>query len=97
MVVVGVAVSGPGRAGPGTAATALRGPFALAWRTHRGPLLAWTAGCAVVGVLLGSAVDGAHTLLGAPLDPVQLVALLVVALALAGAGMAGLRRRDITA
>ncbi|MFC5826594.1 ABC transporter permease [Nonomuraea insulae] len=50
----------PDRAGPGSAAAALRSPFALAWRSHRGPLLAWTAGCAAVGALLGSAVDGAQ-------------------------------------
>jgi polyether ionophore transport system permease protein len=34
----------PARLGPATAAPWLRSPLALAWRLHRGMLLAWTAG-----------------------------------------------------
>lgn len=43
----------PDRPGPATAAPGLRSPFALAWRLHRGLLLAWTAGFAVLGLLFG--------------------------------------------
>jgi len=45
----------PQRPGPATAAAGLRSPLALAWRLHRGLLAAWTAGFAVVGVVLGGA------------------------------------------
>src|SRR6266567_4371125 len=43
----------PERPGRATASPALRSPLALAWRLHRGTLLAWTVGAAVFGVLLG--------------------------------------------
>ena len=43
----------PERPGRATASPALRSPLALAWRLHRGTLLAWTVGAAVFGALLG--------------------------------------------
>ena len=42
------------RLGPAEAAPGLRTPLALAWRLHRGSLLAWTAGFAVFGLLVGA-------------------------------------------
>ena len=47
----------PLRPGPAEAA-GLRSPLALAWRLHRAPLLAWTAGFAVIGVVLGGVATG---------------------------------------
>jgi ABC-2 type transport system permease protein len=48
----------PTRSGQATAAPALRTPLALAWRLHRGLLAAWTAGFAVLGVVLGGVAEG---------------------------------------
>jgi ABC-2 type transport system permease protein len=45
----------PPRPGPAAAAPGLRSPLALAWRLHRGLLAGWTAGFAVIGVVLGGA------------------------------------------
>jgi polyether ionophore transport system permease protein len=48
------------RLGRATAAASLRTPLALAWRLHRGLLIAWTAGFAVLGLVfggVGSSVD----------------------------------------
>lgn len=50
----------PPRPGPAVAAPGLRNQLALAWRAQRGALLAWTAGCALVGLLLGGAAKGAQ-------------------------------------
>jgi ABC-2 type transport system permease protein len=47
----------PDRPGPASAAPGLRSPLALAWRLHRGLLASWTAGFAVVGVVLGGAAS----------------------------------------
>ncbi len=44
----------PARSGPAVASPRLRSPLALAWRLHRSALIAWTAGAAVIGILLGS-------------------------------------------
>jgi ABC-2 type transport system permease protein len=44
----------PDRLGRGTASPSLRSPLALAWRLQRGLLLAWVAGFAVLGSLLGN-------------------------------------------
>jgi ABC-2 type transport system permease protein len=49
----GVGLAGKA-AGPAHASPALRGAIGLAWRLHRGPLVAWTAGFAVGGFVLGS-------------------------------------------
>jgi ABC-2 type transport system permease protein len=48
----------PPRQGPAAAAPYLRTPLALAWRVHRGLLAGWTAGFAVLGVVLGGLAKG---------------------------------------
>jgi ABC-2 type transport system permease protein len=48
----------PTRPGPATGAPGLRTPLALAWRLHRGLLAGWTAGFAVLGVVLGGLASG---------------------------------------
>ncbi|WP_103354968.1 ABC transporter permease [Amycolatopsis sp. CA-128772] len=60
---VGVGILPP-RPGPATAAPSLRSPLALAWRLHRGPLLGWTIGTAVVGAVFGSIASGIGDLVG---------------------------------
>ncbi|WIY04102.1 ABC transporter permease [Amycolatopsis mongoliensis] len=60
---VGVGILPP-RPGPAQAAAGLRTPFALAWRLHRGPLLGWTVGMAVVGAVFGSIASGIGGLVG---------------------------------
>jgi ABC-2 type transport system permease protein len=45
------------RLGPATAAAWLRSPVALAWRLQRTALLAWTAGLALMGALIGSVAN----------------------------------------
>ena len=60
---VGVGILPP-RPGPARAAASLRTPFALAWRLHRGPLLGWTIGTAVVGAVFGSIASGIGDLVG---------------------------------
>ncbi|MFE9786487.1 ABC transporter permease [Nocardia salmonicida] len=45
------------RPGPAVAGTALPGPVGLAWRLQRGSLIAWTAGFALYGLLIGGAVN----------------------------------------
>ncbi|MBF8187163.1 hypothetical protein ITP53_15740 [Nonomuraea sp. K274] len=52
------------RLGPAGAAPGLRSPLALAWRLHRGPLAARTAGLALIGI----AVGGMSQSLGALMD-----------------------------
>jgi ABC-2 type transport system permease protein len=49
----------PPRPGPATAAPGLRSPPALAWRLHRGALLGWAAGLAVIGGVFGGSAKGA--------------------------------------
>ncbi|MFB9686988.1 ABC transporter permease [Amycolatopsis plumensis] len=60
---VGVGILPP-RPGPATAAPSLRSPLALAWRLHRGPLLGWLIGTAVVGAVFGSIASGIGGLVG---------------------------------
>ncbi|SES40158.1 ABC transporter permease [Actinokineospora terrae] len=43
----------PDRAGPARAGRDLRSTTGLAWRLHRGPLLAWAAGFAAYGLVVG--------------------------------------------
>ncbi|MGK5680601.1 ABC transporter permease [Actinoplanes sp. URMC 104] len=43
----------PARLGPASASAALASPFGLAWRLHRGLLLGWTAGFALLGLVFG--------------------------------------------
>ncbi|MCA2228848.1 ABC transporter permease [Nonomuraea aurantiaca] len=45
------------RSGPANAAHSLRSPLALAWRLHRGALLAWTIGFAVAGAVFGTLAE----------------------------------------
>jgi ABC-2 type transport system permease protein len=45
----------PARLGPASASPRLRSPLALAWRLHRGLLVSWSAGLAVVGLVVGGA------------------------------------------
>jgi ABC-2 type transport system permease protein len=52
------------RLGPATAAPSLASPLALAWRLHRGPLLGWTAGLAVMGAVIGSVADSVNDMAG---------------------------------
>jgi ABC-2 type transport system permease protein len=54
----------PTRPGPAHAAPSLRGPFALAWRLHRGLLLAWAAGFAVYGAAIGGLASDVATFVG---------------------------------
>lgn len=46
------------RPGPGRASSRLCGPFGLAWRLQRGPLLAWAAGLSLYALLAGSITKG---------------------------------------
>ena len=48
------------RPGPASAAPSLRSPLALAWRLQRASLLAWTAGLAVMGAVIGSVADSVN-------------------------------------
>lgn len=48
----------PPRLGRAAAGPSLRSPLALAWRLHRGLLAGWTAGFAVLGVVLGYLAAG---------------------------------------
>jgi ABC-2 type transport system permease protein len=51
----------PARTGPATAASSLRSPFALAWRTYGSDMFDWSVGIAVFGLLLGnvgSSIEG---------------------------------------
>jgi ABC-2 type transport system permease protein len=48
----------PQRPGREHAAEALRGPFALAWRLHRGLLAGWLVGLALAGLTMGGAAHG---------------------------------------
>jgi ABC-2 type transport system permease protein len=41
------------RSGPAGASASLHSPLALAWRLHRGALLGWAIGFALVGILIG--------------------------------------------
>jgi ABC-2 type transport system permease protein len=43
----------PTRPGPAVAAAGLRSPFALAWRLHRGMLIGWVIGLALLGLVFG--------------------------------------------
>jgi ABC-2 type transport system permease protein len=45
------------RLGPAEAAPSLRSPLALAWRLHRGLLVAWVAGFAALGLVFGGVAN----------------------------------------
>lgn len=48
----------PTRPGRAEAVGWLRGPLGLAWRLHRGSLVAWTLGFAALGAILGGIAEG---------------------------------------
>lgn len=52
------------RPGDRAAKPLLAGPIGLAWRMHRGPLMAWTVGLTLYGLLFGSAAHGLSGQLG---------------------------------
>ncbi|SNT06042.1 ABC transporter permease [Rhodococcoides kyotonense] len=52
------------RLGRASAPAALDGVFALAWRQHRGVLVAWTLGLGLFALILGSAADSVGEQLG---------------------------------
>jgi ABC-2 type transport system permease protein len=53
----------PQRPGPARGRAWLRGPFALAWRLHRGTLTGWLAGALIFAIIVGSAAKGIGGLL----------------------------------
>lgn len=53
----------PARLGPAYASPQLSTPLALAWRLHRGLVVGWSAGLAVLGVVYGSVADGVTDLI----------------------------------
>jgi ABC-2 type transport system permease protein len=54
----------PAKPGPPRAAPSLRSPLALAWRLHRGTLIGWLIGFAVMGALFGSLAAGIGDIVG---------------------------------
>jgi ABC-2 type transport system permease protein len=54
----------PARPGPPVAGASLGSPLGLAWRLQRGTLLAWTAGFAVYGLVIGGLATGIGPLVG---------------------------------
>jgi polyether ionophore transport system permease protein len=54
----------PVRPGPPVAGASLDGPLGLAWRLQRGTLLAWAAGLAVYGLVIGALATGIGPLVG---------------------------------
>jgi ABC-2 type transport system permease protein len=54
----------PVRPGPPVAGASLRSPLGLAWRLQRGSLLAWAAGFAVYGLVIGGLTIGIGELVG---------------------------------
>jgi len=54
----------PARLGRATAAAGLRSPLALAWRLHRGLLLGWTVGFALLGLVFGAVAGSIVDLAG---------------------------------
>jgi polyether ionophore transport system permease protein len=54
------------RSGPASASGLLRSPLALAWRLHRGALLGWGVGFALVGAVLGGMASNVGEFLNNP-------------------------------
>jgi ABC-2 type transport system permease protein len=53
----------PPRPGPANAGARLGSPLGLAWRLHRGSVIGWTAGLAVLGGVYGAAGDSVSDML----------------------------------
>ena len=53
----------PPRPGPADAAPGLSSPLGLAWRLHRGSVMGWTIGLAVLGAVYGTAGDSIQGML----------------------------------
>jgi ABC-2 type transport system permease protein len=53
----------PPRPGPAEAAAGLSTPLGLAWRLHRGSVIGWTIGLAVLGAVYGAAGDSIEDML----------------------------------
>lgn len=53
----------PPRPGPAQAGRGLSGAFGLAWRLHRGSVLGWTSGLAVLGAVYGASADSVGDML----------------------------------
>lgn len=53
----------PARLGPAEASPRLSSPLALAWRLHRGLLIGWIAGFAVIGLVVGGASRSVDSLI----------------------------------
>jgi ABC-2 type transport system permease protein len=56
----------PTRRGRAGAGRALSGPTGLAWRLHRGPVLGWAVGAALIGLLLGAVMGSIGDQLDTP-------------------------------
>lgn len=56
----------PDRLGRAHAGPTLTGPMGLAWRLHRGALLGWLAGFAVLGLVFGNIASSVGNLLDSP-------------------------------
>ena len=54
------------RPGPSRAAARLGSPLGLAWRLHRGALLGWTIGYAVLGLVVGSIAGSVDQIAASP-------------------------------
>jgi ABC-2 type transport system permease protein len=54
----------PPRLGPAAAPPRLRTPYALAWRQHRGSLVGWSIGLALLGLVYGSSAKSVGSLVG---------------------------------
>ncbi len=63
----------PARPGAPGASTILNGPFGLAWRRQRGPLLGWTAAFALTGAAFGGIAGGIGGLLDSSPQIIELL------------------------
>ncbi|EFC85150.1 ABC transporter permease [Parafrankia sp. EUN1f] len=54
----------PDRPGPAQASPSLRSPLALAWRLHRGLLVCWVTGSALLGLVFGGVAGSVGDLVG---------------------------------
>lgn len=64
----------PSRPGPALGAPGLRTPLSLAWRMHRGPLLGWTIGFGLVGLVYGAITPAISGLVGTSAQVARIIA-----------------------